>query len=172
MWWHTIHTWPYWRVVAAENHQTTSHHKDSKLLFSIMRKHEVWTKNCDGTIFSISSCLTVFWTVHQLSRGGSPLSDPTVGGLFNPTSPFIFWLCLLCAACLSHHKSPTGQPVFTLPMRHGLSPQQPATPPPPSPRLPTHPKRTIFSLFSPQPADCPTVHCSQSTLSACCMGTL
>lgn len=136
-----------------------------------MLENKVWTNTCDGTIFSTSSCPTVLWTVHQLSRGGSPLSDPTVGGLFNPTSPFIFWLCLLCAACLSHHKSPTGQPVFTLPMRHGLSPQQPATTPLPPPP-PSHPKRTIISLFSPQPADCPTVHCSQSTLSYCCMGAL
>lgn len=109
-----------------------------------MLENEVWTNTCDGTIFSTSSCPTVLWMVHQLSRGGSPLSDPTVGGLFNPTSPFIFWLCLLCAACLSHHKSPTGQPVFTLPMRHGLSPQQPATTPLPHP--PT-PREQLFLYF-------------------------
>lgn len=64
----------------------------------------------------------------------------------------------LCCVPLSP-QMPTGQHVFTLPMRHGLSPQQPATTLLTHP--PTHPKRTIISLFSPQPADCPTARCSQ-----------
>lgn len=72
------------------------------------------------------------------------------GRLFSPSSRSFHFSTLPFLRCVPFSPQIAHWPalLFTLPVRHSLSPQQPATTPPqPQPHSSLHPKRTIISLF-------------------------
>lgn len=84
------------------------------------------------------------------------------GRLFSPSSRSFHFSTLPFLRCVPFSPQIAHWPalLFTLPVRHGLSPQQPATTPPqPQPHSSLQLQEDNYFFISPPPAHCPTVCC-------------